>query len=56
MNLEEKLPQAECITGQMQQQEQQQISHQQECNRLRELTKKLKEDRINLQTQLAKKE
>ncbi|XP_032896680.1 IQ domain-containing protein E isoform X3 [Amblyraja radiata] len=56
MNLEEKLPQAECITVQMQQQEQQQISHQQECNRLRELTKKLKEDRINLQTQLAKKD
>ncbi|XP_078273972.1 IQ domain-containing protein E [Rhinoraja longicauda] len=55
-NLEEKLPQAECITGQMQQQGQQQISHQQECNRLRELTKKLKENRSNLQTQLAKKD
>ncbi|XP_051878184.1 IQ domain-containing protein E [Pristis pectinata] len=55
-DLEEKLPHAECIRDQIQQQEQQQVSHQQECNRLRELIKKLKEDRSNLQTQLAKKD
>ncbi|XP_072124483.1 IQ domain-containing protein E isoform X3 [Mobula birostris] len=55
-DIEEKLPQAECVTGQIQQQEQQQISHQQEYRRLQELTKKLKEDRSNLQTQLAEKE
>ncbi|XP_072124482.1 IQ domain-containing protein E isoform X2 [Mobula birostris] len=55
-DIEEKLPQAECVTGQIQQQEQQQISHQQEYRRLQELTKKLKEDRSNLQTQLAEKD
>ncbi|XP_072917111.1 IQ domain-containing protein E [Hemitrygon akajei] len=55
-DIEEKLPQAECITGQIQQQEQQQITHQQEYRRLQELTKKLKEDRSNLQAQLAEKD
>ncbi|XP_069784386.1 IQ domain-containing protein E isoform X2 [Narcine bancroftii] len=52
-DLEEKLLCAECITGQIQPQ---QINHQQEGNRFQELTKKLKEDRSHLQTQLAKKD
>uniref|UniRef100_UPI00398E7617 IQ domain-containing protein E isoform X2 n=1 Tax=Pristiophorus japonicus TaxID=55135 RepID=UPI00398E7617 len=53
---EGKLPRAVCITDQTPQQEQQQVDHQQECGRLRELVKKLKEDRSNLQTQLAAKD
>ncbi|XP_067859054.1 IQ domain-containing protein E isoform X2 [Heptranchias perlo] len=50
---EGKLPQAECTTDRMQQQEQRQNDLQQECGRLRERVKKLREDRSEVQTQLA---
>ncbi|XP_067912026.1 IQ domain-containing protein E isoform X5 [Heterodontus francisci] len=52
---EGKHPQAGCAMDQTQQQEQQQADQLQECGRLRELVKKLKEDRSHLQTQLATK-
>ncbi|XP_072337151.1 IQ domain-containing protein E isoform X2 [Scyliorhinus torazame] len=50
---ERKRPEAGCIMNQTQQQEEQHVDQQQECGRLRELVKKLKEDRSHLQNQLA---
>ncbi|XP_038675519.1 IQ domain-containing protein E [Scyliorhinus canicula] len=50
---ERKRPEAGCIMNQTQQQEEQHVGQQQECGRLRELVKKLKEDRSHLQNQLA---
>ncbi|XP_078095992.1 IQ domain-containing protein E [Mustelus asterias] len=50
---ERKHPQAKCAMDQTQQQEEQHVDQQQECDRLRELVKKLKEDRSHLQNKLA---
>ncbi|XP_078414663.1 IQ domain-containing protein E isoform X2 [Cetorhinus maximus] len=50
---ERKRPQAGCAMDQTQQQDEQHVDQQQECGRLRELVKKLKEDRSHLQKQLA---
>ncbi|XP_041063107.1 IQ domain-containing protein E isoform X1 [Carcharodon carcharias] len=50
---ERKRPQAGCAMDQTQQQDEQHVNQQQECGRLWELVKKLKEDRSHLQNQLA---